>query len=239
MGASAFSFIIPTLNEEKNLDICLTSLMKQTLDDFEVIIVDGGSRDKTIEIAEKYGFNILEVEKKRPHDVSAARNEGAKYARGDYVFFMDADMALDPNCVEVLERGYRQDDVVGIALKVLPYEGNGVENVMYEINNALARMSHFMGFYQLSYFTSHSYRKDCFEKVGGFREDLLACEDLDLSLRVSALGRYLVTHDATLWTSPRRLREWSYPGYVFRYLKYLSEYYLLKRVSKYYDDLPS
>lgn len=73
--------------------------------------------------------------------------------------------------------------------------------------------------------------------MGGFREDLLACEDLDLSLRLRHLGRYIVTPRTTLWTSPRRLREWSYPGYVFRYVKYLAQYYLKDRVTDYYEDI--
>jgi hypothetical protein len=73
--------------------------------------------------------------------------------------------------------------------------------------------------------------------VGGFREDLLACEDMDLSLRIRRLGRYIVTPRTTLWTSPRRLREWSYSGYVLKYLKYLLQYYLKNQVTDYYEDL--
>ena len=61
--------------------------------------------------------------------------------------------------------------------------------------------------------------------------------NLDLSLRVSSLGRYVVTHDSVLWTSPRRLREWSYSGYVLKYCKFLFEYYFLDGVNEYYDDL--
>jgi GT2 family glycosyltransferase len=67
--------------------------------------------------------------------------------------------------------------------------------------------------------------------------DLLACEDLDLSLRLRRLGRYIVTPRTVIWTSPRRLREWSNHGYLYRYMRYLTEYYLYDRVSEYYDDL--
>ncbi|RLI08331.1 hypothetical protein DRO42_06555 [Candidatus Bathyarchaeota archaeon] len=237
MGGTTFSIIIPTLNEEKNLGICFKSLMEQTYKDFEVIIVDGGSKDNTVDMAERYGFDILEVEKTRPHDVSAAKNEGARHSRGDLLFFLDADMAMEPNCLEVLAEGFQEPDIVGIACKVLPLEGNSLESVMYECNNILARVANRVGVHEFSYFSCHSYRKDCFEKVGGFREDLLACEDLDLSLRLRHLGRYLVTPRTILWTSPRRLREWSYSGYVLRYLRYLTQYYLTNRVTDYYEDL--
>lgn len=237
MGGTTFSIIIPTLNEEKNLGICFKSLMEQTYKDFEVIIVDGGSKDNTVDMAERYGFDILEVEKTRPHDVSAAKNEGARHSRCDLLFFLDADMAMEPNCLEVLAEGFQEPDIVGIACKVLPLEGNSLESVMYECNNILARVANRVGVHEFSYFSCHSYRKDCFEKVGGFREDLLACEDLDLSLRLRHLGRYLVTPRTILWTSPRRLREWSYSGYVLRYLRYLTQYYLTNRVTDYYEDL--
>lgn len=236
-GGKTFSVIIPTLNEEENLRICFKSLMEQRNKDFEVIIVDGGSRDHTIDVAERNGFDILEVEKTRPHDVGAAKNEGARHARGDVLFFLDADMALEPNCFEALYEEYTTADVVGVACKVLPFEGNGLENVMYQINNILARVANRIGVHEFSYFSCHSYRKDCFEKVGGFREDLLACEDLDLSLRLRSLGRYVVTPRTTLLTSPRRLREWSYSGYVFRYIRYLIQYYLARQVTDCYEDL--
>ncbi|MFQ6054231.1 MAG: hypothetical protein ACE5OO_08410, partial [Candidatus Bathyarchaeia archaeon] len=140
-------------------------------------------------------------------------------------------------CFEVLEDEYREPDVVGVSCRVLPFDGNSIENLMYEINNILARAANRIGVHELSYFSCHSYRKAFFEKVGGFREDLLACEDLDLSLRLRGLGRYIVTQKTTLWTSPRRLRKWSYSGYVLRYLRYLTQYYLIRRVADCYDDL--
>lgn len=234
---ASISFIIPTLNEERNLDLCLSSLKNQTEKDFEVIIVDGGSKDRTIEIAEKYGFHVLEVEKTRAHDVSSAKNVGVYNASGDHVFFLDADMAIDPNCIEVLKEGFKDPNIVGIALKVLPYKGNHVETIMYQMNNAFAMIAHRMKFYQFSYFSCHCYRRNAFLKAGGFREDLLACEDLDLSLRVSNYGKYRVTHNSRLWTSPRRLREWSYTLYILKYLKYLFEYYFTGTVKDPYTDM--
>lgn len=237
MSGTKLSIIIPTLNEEENLGQCVKSLANQTMQDFEVIIADGGSGDQTVDIAEENGFTVLMVEKTRPHDVSTAKNHGAKHAVGDILFFLDADMILEPNCFEVLSEGYEASDVVGIALKVLPSEANRLEKAMYECNNYLAWIGNKIGVHEISYFSCHSYRRDAFMWVGGFRMDLLACEDLDLSLRLRRLGRYIVTPRTVIWTSPRRLREWSNHGYLYRYMRYLTEYYLYDRVSKYYDDL--
>ena len=237
MSGTNLSIIIPTLNEEGNLSQCIKSLANQTMQDFEVIIADGGSADQTVDIAEENGFTVLMVEKTRPHDVSTAKNLGAKYAVGEILFFLDADMILEPNCFEVLSEGYKASDVVGIALKVLPSEANRLEKAMYECNNYLARIGNKIGVHEISYFSCHSYRRDAFMWVGGFRMDLLACEDLDLSLRLRRLGRYIVTPETVIWTSPRRLREWSNHGYLYRYMRYLTEYYLYDRISEYYDDL--
>ncbi len=108
---------------------------------------------------------------------------------------------------------------------------------MYQCNNVMAVVSNMIGLQELSYFSCHSYRGDAFMQVGGFRTDLCAYEDLDLSLRFRCLGKYVVTPRSALWTSPRRLRGWSKTGYLYKYMKYLTEYYLLDKVSSYYDDL--
>jgi glycosyltransferase involved in cell wall biosynthesis len=237
MGRTSISVVIPTFNEEENLRRCIKSLAEQTNDNFEVLVADGGSMDNTVEIAEKNGLKVLDVEKTRPHDVSTAKNMGAKYSKGEILFFLDADMVIDANCFEVLQNEYMESEIVGVALKVLPYYGNKVEKAMYECNNYLARIANKIGFHELSYFSCHSYRKDVFMSVGGFRKDLYACEDLDLSLRVRHFGRYLVTPKSTIWTSTRRLRRDSYTSYLIKYIKYLTEYYFWDRVTDYYDDL--
>lgn len=229
-----FSVIIPTFNEEKNVEACFRSLRKQLHRRFEVIVVDSGSNDRTREIALRYGYRVIEVERRRPHDVGVAKNEGVRHAAGDALLFLDADMVAEPNCLTVLEKAYGVPGVIGVSCRVLPLGGNGMEMGMYELNNILARLANRVGIHELSYFSCHSYLKEPFERVGGFNEDLHACEDLDLSLRLRHLGRYIFTSDTTLWASPRRLRNWSYPGYISRYVRYLIQYYFNGKISDYY-----
>jgi len=237
MGFSLMSVIIPTLNEEKRLRKALDSLKKQTFQNYEVVIADGGSTDSTEEIAIEYGCKFVDVPKTRPHDVSTAKNVGVDAADGDAIFLLDADMYLDPNAFEVIDEKYDDPTVVGVALKVLPSDSTLFEILYYELNNVMAYIGNAVGIQELSYFSCHSYRTDAFKEVGGFRTDLLACEDLDISLRARYLGKYVVTHQAVLWTDPRRLREWSNTGYATRYLKYLKDYYLTDKVNEPYDDL--
>ena len=231
------SIIIPTLNEEENLERCLRAIMDQTYQDFEILIVDGGSKDTTLEIAGEFGVRIVEVFKRRPHDVGYARNEGSKFAKGEILMFLDADILLSRNCLEVLDKHLNNPGIIGVSFKVLPLNGNGLEHFMYGCNNLARRISNRVRRYELSYFSCLGYRREPFFKVGGFREDLHACEDLDLALRLKRFGRFVFTDEAVCFTSPRRLREWSYPAYLLKYLKFLIQYYFFNRIFDHYDDL--
>lgn len=85
------SIIIPTLNEEKHLAKLLKSIEKQDFKNYEVIISDAGSKDKTLEIAKKYKCKIV-----KGGSPAQGRNNGAKIAKGERLLFLDADVIL-PN----------------------------------------------------------------------------------------------------------------------------------------------
>lgn len=92
------SFIIPTLNSEKFINLCLRSITGQDYpkDKFEVIIVDNGSRDNTVKLAKKLGAKVIIHRGKSPQ-VCQQRNSGADYAKGDYFIILDHDMELPVN----------------------------------------------------------------------------------------------------------------------------------------------
>ena len=84
------SVIIPTYNEENYLGVLLECLKNQTFRDFEVIVADADSKDKTREIAKKTDTKIVKGGRQ-----AFGRNNGAKSARGDILVFMDADLSFD------------------------------------------------------------------------------------------------------------------------------------------------
>ena len=90
---SKISVIVPTLNEEENIPNLLGSLEKQTLKDFEIIVIDGGSTDRTVSIAKNYTSKVI-VEQGLPEYPS--RNAGAKIADGKILMFTCADVIF-PN----------------------------------------------------------------------------------------------------------------------------------------------
>ncbi len=96
------SIIIPVYNVEKYLADCLDSVLEQTFTDWEAILVNDGSSDKSGEICRAYcekdqRFRLFEQENR---GVSAARNTGMEHCRGDYLFFMDADDTILPNTLD-------------------------------------------------------------------------------------------------------------------------------------------
>ena len=100
------SVIIPTYNEEKVVGECINSLDKQTHPDFETIMVDDGSTDGTLDILKALRGKIdnLKILKQKHKGPGAARNLGAKEARGDILVFVDADMTFDKNFLKNLVR---------------------------------------------------------------------------------------------------------------------------------------
>jgi len=102
------SVIIPCFNEEKRIGKCLNSLLNQNVLPYEIIVVDGQSKDETRNIVKEYQKRskliklLIETGKRR--SPANARNIGWKAAKGNYILFMDADSACDENFVEIINR---------------------------------------------------------------------------------------------------------------------------------------
>lgn len=97
------SVIVPIYNVEKYLEKCINSLLSQTLEDIQIILVNDGSKDNSGNIAREYEKNnknrIIYVEKENG-GLSDARNYGLKYATGDFVAFLDSDDYIEKNAYE-------------------------------------------------------------------------------------------------------------------------------------------
>jgi len=99
------SVIIPTYNERDQLKKCLESLSKQSVDNFEVIVVDDGSTDRTWDALKNIQTDYpLEILKQRHNGPGAARNLGAKKANGEILVFVDVDMTFEKNFLKNLVR---------------------------------------------------------------------------------------------------------------------------------------
>jgi len=225
------SVIIPTLNEEDYIGSCLQSLSEQTFRNFEVIVVDSQSEDKTVEIAKSFGAEVISMGRRGP---GAARNVGANHAKGEILVFLDADVIASKNLLEEIRKCFEDPRIVGATCKIFSRRKGAKYKFFYKIGYLAMRFS----FPFRPGIPGHSafYRKETFFRVGGFKENLEHSEDLDLSYRISKLGKIKVIKDAFVKVSPRRVDKWGFWTLFFRYVKYFVAFQLLGRpVGKYWD----
>ena len=104
MGQPAISVIIPVYNQEKYVGKCIRSVLGQSFQDFEVIIVNDGSTDKSLKICQKYAESDprITVIDKQNDGVTLARKDGVLKSQGDYLFFIDSDDYLVKNALGTL-----------------------------------------------------------------------------------------------------------------------------------------
>lgn len=122
------SVIIPVYNVELYLRECLNSVINQTLDNYEIIIVDDGSTDNSLNIAsqykEKYGF--VKILKQSNLGASVARNVGVKNAKGEYIYFLDSDDYIEKDTLKKCYEISKQND-----LDILTFDANSFYDEHY------------------------------------------------------------------------------------------------------------
>ncbi len=199
MNKLFFSVVIPTLNEEKYLPILLKSLTKQTYRDFEVILVDGKSDDKTTEVFQKFQSSMpqskLITSEKR--NVSHQRNLGAEAACGKYLVFLDADCEVDSTFLEELHIEAVKHRFPFATTWIRPDSNNTGDKLMLLVANLAQELAKGVNKpYAGGYNTIVT--KEVFHKLKGFREDLFMSEDYDLALRAKKKG-----YDLTILKEPQ------------------------------------
>lgn len=179
-----FSIIIPTLNEEKYLPRLLQSLVKQTFRDFELIVVDGNSADKTFEVFNKFKYFVSTpsfiLSTKR--NVAYQRNLGAKNASGSYLIFFDADVILTKTYLEEIHiRAIKKPFLLATTWMTADSK-NPVDELMIKLANFGWEIAKSVNKQMLSGFNV-IVKYEAFKKLRGFREDLTINEDGDFAER--------------------------------------------------------
>lgn len=133
------SVIIPVYNVSFYLEECLSSVVHQSLQDIEIICINDGSTDNSLEILKKWGKkdNRIVILNQENKGVSAARNEGLKIAKGNYITFVDADDMVCPNIYSSLipKMQIYELDAYIFAFKTFPNEK--IETIGFPTNRIL------------------------------------------------------------------------------------------------------
>ncbi|HJK07780.1 MAG TPA: glycosyltransferase family 2 protein, partial [Methanocorpusculum sp.] len=160
------SVIVPTFNEEEGVEACLKSLCDQTLprDQYEIIVVDGNSKDKTREIAEKYADKVFIQTSKK---VGGARNDGAMAAKYDILATTDADCFLPRDWLEkILADFAKYPDASTIYGIVYPLEP-GIKHKLSLLGyNIVSRIGYWTGTIYMTLGCNTAFRKDLFMEAG-------------------------------------------------------------------------
>jgi len=196
------SFIVPAYNEELELSPTLAAIQAATSglsQPFEIIVVDDASTDATPEIAEQAGARVVSIHRRQ---IAAARNAGASAARGEYLFFVDADTRINPThiteAIAVLEAGYTGGSARVLMDGFVPLWGRVFLRAFSVLYFGLN-----LGAGAFLFTTRRN-----FEAIGGFDEQHFAGEEVYFSLALRKLGRFKVLREPVL-TSGRKLRMYS------------------------------
>ena len=110
-----FSIIIPVYNVEKYIKKCLDSIFEQSFKDYEVIVVNDGTKDNSMDIVKEYNVKIIN---QKNQGLSEARNSGAKKATGEYLIFIDSDDYIDKDLLKEINKSLKNDpDIVRFQIR--------------------------------------------------------------------------------------------------------------------------
>lgn len=223
------SVVIPAYNEEKYIGKTLSSIKELKTEnlDIEVLVVDGGSTDKTEEIAKSYGARVI----KEPHKgIGFARQQGLLHAKGEIVAFTDADTAVPK-------------DWLIRHVEALLKPGVVFSYGAFRVTDGTFPYFHFINYIQphILWWFHHFFKKPIAAgqnlafwrkkglSVGGFDISLPVMEDIDFAIRMMKIGKVIFLHDLIVLSSGRRSREgW---GFFLRMIFVLIKYFFLGRES--------
>lgn len=186
------SIIVPIYNTEAYLAECLDSLLCQTVQDLQIILVDDGSTDNSAAIEKEYAAKDcrIEVYQQSHAGQSAARNNGLKHAAGEFIAFVDADDWLDKDYLHTLVSHIDDKDILQVGYRRVTNEGLILEQKTPR------------HFYQFTSPCMRLYRADYLLRAPRFIEGMIY-EDVIFSLHI--------------WSSKPSYRILPYTGYNYRY----------------------
>jgi len=196
------SIVVPTLNEEHFLPNLIASIQQQDFTDYEIIVSDANSEDRTRQVATEFGAQVVVETRRHP---SIQRNVGAKVARGDILLFLDADSVLPEGFLTKAVNEF-QDKNLGIAGFYLDF---GSDKIIYRLcslsYNFLAKIR--QRWRPISVGSGIMVKRIVHEEIEGFDETLFVAEDYDYCDRASQIAKFRIIRSVKLPYSTRRMKK--------------------------------
>jgi glycosyltransferase involved in cell wall biosynthesis len=212
------SVIIPTYNEEKNIEKCLKSFYEQTLprESFEIIVVDGNSNDRTIEIAKKYADKVT---RQSSEGVGGARNDGVGIAEGAIIASTDADCVPYREWLENIQARFEEENVVAVTGFLKPFDFDEMNKyeikiykILFDVSNILLFLLAKMGYYHLCGANS-AFRRDAFLEINGYL-NLAYSDDVEIFKRIKKNGKIILDRNMKINYSIRRIKKIGLIDYI-------------------------
>jgi len=175
--------VIPARNEARDIGQCLESIIAQEYKDYEVIVVDDGSTDETSEMVMHYSAiypEKVKISYSNGRGPGFAKNVGSEMAKGDIIFFMDADETINKEFLGYCRDHFSDSSVAGIVI-ALEFESANTLGRIQGSWKTTRQGSHLGRFPRLM-------RKEIFETVGRYDTSLIIGEDYDLWIRIKAFS---------------------------------------------------
>jgi glycosyltransferase involved in cell wall biosynthesis len=187
------SVIMPVYNADRYVAATTDCILGQTFDDFEFIIIDDGSTDRSKDILQSYARKDARIRLiSRPNTgYVTALNEGLGMARGELIARMDADDLSDPARFELQVKRFREEPelvALGSCATAIDAEGELLGDYSVPLTHDEIEAAHLRGQSSIHH-PAVMMRPEAVRKVGGYRKEFMPCEDYDLWLRLGEVGR--------------------------------------------------
>lgn len=200
-----FSVVIPAHNEQSAIGNLLDSIVPQSYRSFEVIVSNSASEDNTSKVIEEYNKTfpyLVHLEEKTPN-VASARNNGAKYAQGEYLIFLDADVIIEEHFLKAVMRHIQVDNPTMMTVWNRPRPASWRGRLIFGLMNRIVQMV------QKTNPAANGpciiMKRSLFESIGGFDESIFFGEDYEIVKRAFKKGGVMrVYKNPLLFVSTRR-----------------------------------
>ncbi len=234
-----FSVVIPLYNKEKSVKNTIESVLNQTFQDFEVIVVNDGSTDNSLEVVKSFNDERIRIINQKNSGVSSARNRGIKEAKYEWIAFLDADDLWENNHLQVVDemiKSYPNETVFCTSFVTCK------NNMHHQKNNSIIIVEDYFKEVLNGYVICSSVaviHQSVFKNIGHFNEILSRGEDLDMWARIGKYYRIIKSNMVTaLYVQDSENRLTKYETNINKYItNYINFAVLTGYEKKYYQKL--